>query len=104
MSKFQRKLADKMGEKTMTISVKDYDQLKKERDELRTNLLSAVKTGIRLDNKLLIEEEAASEQNSKLWQTRKELQTLKDELRGLVKWIEKDTPYRLDSKLKELVK
>ncbi len=27
MSKFQRKLAEKMGEDTMTISVKEYDKL-----------------------------------------------------------------------------
>ena len=35
MNKFQRKLAEKMGEKTMTISVKDWDKLKLEQYVLK---------------------------------------------------------------------
>ncbi len=35
MSKFQRKLAEKMGEEKMTISVRDYKKLKSELDELK---------------------------------------------------------------------
>ena len=52
MSKFQRKLAEKMGEKTMTISVKDWDKLNDKVEFLKNQNFDLDKYAERLQKEL----------------------------------------------------
>ncbi len=53
MSKFQRKLAEKMGEKTMTISVKDWDELEELKEDYKSIAISDFQIIKRQETQLL---------------------------------------------------
>jgi len=77
MSKFQRKLTKKMSEKTMTISVKDWDKLK-----LRCNQTEiALKGSYKTIDRLLEDNSECAKLNYDLQQ---KLQTIKEIIKVMI--------------------